>query len=78
MQQPGNPSLDVKRAMDLAQTEQAQQLMKLLQQKDPQSLRSAMDQAAAGNYAQAAAALSSILNDQNAKALLQQLGDKNG
>ena len=78
MQQPGNPSLDVKRAMALAQTEQAQQLMKLLQQKDPQSLRSAIDQAAAGNYAQAAAALSSILNDTNAKALLQQLGDKNG
>lgn len=78
MQQPGNPSLDVKRAMALAQTEQAQQLMKLLQQKDPQSLSNAMDQAAAGNYAQAAAALSSILNDPNAKALLQQLGAQNG
>lgn len=78
MQQPGNPSLDVKRAMALAQTEQAQQLIKLLQQKDPQSLSNAMDQAAAGNYAQAAAALSSILNDPNAKALLQQLGAQNG
>ena len=78
MQQPGNPSLDVKRAMALAQTEQAQQLMKLLQQKDPRSLSNAMDQAAAGNYAQAAAALSSILNDPNAKALLQQLGAQNG
>ena len=78
MQQPGNPSLDVKKAMAMAQSEQAQQLLKLLQQKDPQSLRSAMDQAAAGNYAQAAAALSSVLNDPKAKALLQQLGEKNG
>ena len=34
MQQPGNPSLDVKKAMAMAQTEQAQQLIKLLHQKD--------------------------------------------
>ena len=78
MQQPENPSLDIRKAMALAQTEQAQQLISLLRQKDPKALQSAMDQAAAGNYAQAAAALSSILNDPNAKALLRQLGEKHG
>ena len=78
MQQPGNPSLDGKKATAMAQTGQAPQLIKLLQQKDPESVRRAMDQAAAGNYAQAAAALSSVLNDPKAKALLRQLGEKNG
>ena len=53
-----------------------QQLLQLLQQQDPQKLRSAADRAAKGDYAGAGNTLNDLLASPEAKAFLKQLGGK--
>lgn len=64
----------IQEAMRLAGTPAGQQLLALLQKNGGDSLKTAMDQAAAGNYEQAKKALSSLLADPEAKKLLDRLG----
>ena len=63
-------------AMRLANTPAGQQLLALLQQSDSAALRSAMEQASAGNYAQAKQVLGPLLDSPDVQKLLQQLGGK--
>lgn len=69
-----NKEFSMQDAMKLAQTPAGQQLIALLQQQNSPELRTAMDRAAAGDYASAKAALSSLLEQPEVKALLQQFG----
>ncbi len=60
--------------MRLAQSPAGQQLMSMLNQGDPTQLREAVNQAQAGDYAQASKVLSAMLSSPEAKKLLKQLG----
>lgn len=60
----------------LAQSPTGQALMALLQQQGGDRLNEAMTQAAAGDYAQAKNALSSVLSTPEAQALLRQLEEQ--
>lgn len=70
--QPGaNPMQEAKR---IAATPAGQELIKLLQKQGGTDLKQAMDRAAAGDYSAAQKALSSLLQNPEAKKLLDQLG----
>jgi len=66
----------VQQAMKLAQTPAARQLIQLLQAKGGQELRTAMEQAAAGDYTNAQKALSSLMQDPQAQKLFEKMGGK--
>lgn len=68
----------VKEAQRLAKTPEGQKLMQLLQQKDSGQLQQALEKASAGNYKEAGSILQALLSSPEAKALIQQLGDKHG
>jgi hypothetical protein len=68
----------IRKAMQLAQTAEGQQLLRLLQSTDGAGLQAAMDRAAAGDYTAAKKALSGILNNPEARRLLQQMGGNYG
>lgn len=63
-------------AMKMAQSPAGQQLIKLLQQNGGDTLRSAMEQAAAGDYSKAQQALSILMQNPEAKKLFEQMGGK--
>lgn len=63
-------------AMRLAQSESGRALFALLQQNNGAELQKAMEQAAAGNYAQVSKTMASLLSSPEAKALLEQMGGK--
>lgn len=65
-------------AMRLAQTPAGQQLLSILQQQNSPELKNAMNSAAAGDYAGAREALSSLLDSPEIAALLKQLGGSHG
>ena len=60
--------------MQLANSPAGKQLLALLQQSDPSVLRTAMTQAAQGQYAQAKDLLTPLVESEQARSLLQQLG----
>lgn len=62
-----------KEAMRMAGSPAAQQLMALLQKKDPQALQKAMAQASAGDYSQIQNTLSGLMASSEVQALLKQL-----
>ena len=68
----------IREAMALAASPQGQQLLNLLRQKNESQLRQAADRAEAGDIAQAKALLSGLLQDPQAKKLLEQLGGNHG
>jgi hypothetical protein len=68
----------IRKAMEIARTAEGQQLMKLLQSMGGAELQAAMDRAAAGDYTAAKKALSGILNNPEARRLLQQMGGNYG
>ena len=67
-------SQSVQEAMKLAQTPAGKQLIQLLQATGGEDLRKAMEQAAAGDYTQAQKAISSLMENPQAKKLLKQMG----
>lgn len=67
----GNISMED--ARKLAQTEAGQKLLSLLQAQNPQQLRSAMEQAASGEYEQLKKTLVTFMASEQAQALLKQL-----
>ena len=60
-------------AMRLARSDAGQQLLKLLQQSDSNTLQQAADLAAAGDYQKASASLAALLDSPDVQALLKQL-----
>ena len=68
----------VKEAQRLAKTPEGQKLMQLLQQKDSGQLQQALEKVSAGHYKEAGSTLQALLSPPEAKALIQQLGDKHG
>ena len=63
-------------AMRIANSPTGQQLFALLKRTDTVKLNNAMDQAAAGNYDQVKDTISSLMENEDVKALLAQLGGK--
>lgn len=68
----------IRQAMNLAQSPQGQQLIKMLQAQGGADLQKAMNSATAGDYTAAKEALAGILNDPAARELLRQLGGSYG
>ena len=66
---------DMQQLMKLAQSDTARQLMALLQSSGSDKLQAAMEQASAGNMGQAKNMLGNLLNDPQARSLLQKLKD---
>ena len=66
---------DMQQMMKLAQSDTAKQLFALLQSSGGDQLKTAMEQASAGNMGQARAALGDLLKDPQARKLLQKLKD---
>lgn len=64
----------IKKAMQLAQSEQGQQLFNMLKTNHSDSLNQAMNRASKGDYSQAQQILSQLFTDPEAKKLLKQLG----
>jgi hypothetical protein len=64
----------IQQAMKMAQSSAGQQLIKLLQANGGQELRIAMEQAAAGDYTNAQKAISCLMQNPEARKLLDQLG----
>lgn len=71
-------NFSIKKAQQLAQTREGQQLMHLLQQKDAAELQKAMEAANNGNYKEAGAILNALLSSPEAQTLIRQLGDHHG
>lgn len=61
-------------AMRLANSPVGEQLLAMLQKKDPNVLNQAMQQANAGNYEQVKDTMSALLHDKEIQNLLKQLG----
>lgn len=68
----------IRKAMALAATAQGQQLLNLLRRNDPVKLQQAMESAASGNTQQAKALLSNLLQDPEARRIIEQLGGSHG
>lgn len=69
-------NMDMEKAMQLAQTDTAKQLLSLLQSQSGAQLNDAMSQAAAGNFGQAKQILQQLMENDRAKQLLQQLREE--
>ncbi len=65
-------------AQKMAQSQEGQQLASLLQQLGGPDLQQAMDNAAAGDFSQAQKVLSALMQNPQARQLLQQLGGNYG
>ena len=66
----------MRKAMHMAQSPQGQQLFQMLQSNHSELLQQAMTQASQGDYTQAQQILSRLMQDPEAKKLLNQLGGK--
>lgn len=64
---------DMAQLLKLARSPAGQQLLAMLQQSGGEALQTAIARASAGDYAQAQATLSSLLEDPKAQTLLKQL-----
>lgn len=64
----------IQQAMQLAKSPVGQQLISLLQKNGGQDFQTAIAKAAAGDYTQAKQALSALMADPEAQALLSKLG----
>lgn len=65
-------------ARKLAQTPEGKQLAALLQQLGGHNLQQSIDAAAAGDYRQAQQAISALMQNPQARQLLEKLGGSNG
>ena len=70
----GNTPDPIQQARKLAQNPAAQQLIRLLQTNGGHALQAALEQAAAGDYTNAQTAITSLMQDPQAQALLKKLG----
>ena len=68
----------MREAMRLAQTDEGQQLIRMLQNTKGLDLQSAMQKAATGDFESARQALSAALNNPETQKLLRKLGGSHG
>lgn len=68
----------IRKAMELANSPQGQQLIRMLQLTNQADLQRAMDSAASGDYSAAKQTLNSLLNNPEAQKLLHQMGGHHG
>ena len=68
----------IQEAMRIAKSSAGQQLLRMLQQGNQESLNRAMQSAAAGNYEQAKMILNEVLSDPQAKEILRKLEQNHG
>ena len=66
----------IQKAKQMAQSPQGQQLFQMLQSNHGELLNQAMNQAAQGDYTQAQQILTKLMQDPEARKLLNQLGGK--
>ena len=66
----------MRKAMQMAQSPQGQQLFQMLQTNHSELLQQAMTQASQGDYTRAQQILSRLMQDPETKKLLNQLGGK--
>ena len=64
----------IRQAKEMARSESGQQLLRMLQNQSSQELNQAMKQASTGDYAAAKAILAKLMQDPQAKKLMEQLG----
>lgn len=76
--QKNSQNFSIKDAMQLANSPAGQQLMAYLKENNPDQLKTAMDQAAAGQHQALAKTLSALMQSPQAQALLAQLGGDHG
>ena len=69
-----NQDFSMDEVMRLAKSPAGQQLMAMLQQKDPQALQQAAMQASQGDYKTAGQTLSAVLSSPEAQKLMKELG----
>lgn len=67
------PDISPEQIQKLAESDAGKQLFALLQQTQGEQLKTAMDRAAAGDYAMAKKAMASMMHSPQAMALLKQL-----
>ena len=72
--QKNSNNFSMQEALRLAKSPAGQQLLALLQQSDPEVLKKAMAQASAGDYSQISQTLAPMLESEDVKKLLQQMG----
>lgn len=72
--QKNSDNFSMQDAMRMANSPAGKQLLALLQQSDPDALRKAKAQAAAGDYSQISQILAPLLESEDVKKLLKQLG----
>ena len=72
--QKNSEDFSMERIMQLAKSPAGQQLLAMLQQKDPQALQQAAKQASQGDYKTAGQTLGAMLNSPEAQALMKELG----
>lgn len=72
--QKNSDQFSMREAMRMAQSKEGQQLLALLRSGNDETLSSAMNQAAAGDYEQARQTLSALLADPQVRSLLEKMG----
>ena len=72
--QKNSQNFSMQEALRLANSDAGQRLLAILRNSDSASLRKAMDQAAAGNFENAQAALSNVLASEEVRRLLKEMG----
>lgn len=68
----------IQEAMRIAKSSTGQQLLRMLQQSNQESLNRVLQSAASGNYDQAKMILTEILSDPQAKEILKKLEQNHG
>lgn len=68
----------IQEAMRIAKSSAGQQLLRMLQQSNQESLNRVLQSAASGNYDQAKMILNEILSDPQAKEILKKLEQNHG
>lgn len=68
----------IQEAMRIAKSSTGQQLLRMLQQSNQESLNRVLQSAASGNYDQAKMILNEILSDPQAKEILKKLEQNHG
>lgn len=68
----------IQEAMRIAKSSTGQQLLRMLQQSNQESLNRVLQSAASGNYDQAKMILNEILSDPQAKEILRKLEQNHG
>lgn len=76
--QKNSENFSIEDAMHLANSPAGRQLISLLQQADPTAMQKAMEQASSGDFNQTKQTLEPLLQSDEVKKLLQQLGGQHG